>query len=72
MIIASMLEHKQANKVNKKLEHSRDKAEKNQPFLKKMNIPSDLKWIQPIATHVCNCDEIGFDPNGNRNGVVCT
>ena len=37
-----------------------------------MNIPSDLNKIQPRAIWVCNCDEIGFDPNVNWPKVICT
>ena len=37
----------------------------NQLFLKQMNITSNLNYIQPISTQVWNCDEIGFDTNGN-------
>ena len=35
-------------------------------------IPSDFADIQPRADQVWNCDEIGIDPNGNWNRVVCT
>ena len=27
-------------------------------------VPPDLHQIQPRATQVWNCDEIGFNPNG--------
>ena len=56
----------------KELKYSRDNAEINQPFLKNMNIPSDLNDIQPRATQVWNCDKIGFDTNGRWNKVICT
>ena len=56
-----MTEHEESNKVNKELKASHDNDENNQPFLKKMIIPSDLNNIQLIATQVWNCDEIGFD-----------
>ena len=37
-----------------------------------MIIPSDLNDIQPRATQVWNCDEVGFDPNGRWSKVICT
>ena len=46
-ILTRMSEHEQANKRNKELDDSRDNAENNQMFLQKMNIPSDLNYIQP-------------------------
>ena len=69
ILLASMSEHGQSNKVN---EDSRYNVENNQPFLQKMNIPSDLNDIQPRATQVWNCGEIGFDPNRRWNKVICT
>ena len=44
----------------------------NQLFLKKLNIPSNLNYIQPLSTNVWNCDEIGFDPNGHWNEFIYT
>ena len=60
-----MSEHEQDNKVNKWLKDSWYNAKKNQPFLKNMSIPSDLGDIEPIATKLWNCDEIGLD-DGQR------
>ena len=37
-----------------------------------MTVPPDLHQIQPTATQVWNCDEIGFDPNSKWQKVVCT
>ena len=37
-----------------------------------MIIPSDLNDIQPRATQVWNCDEVGFDPNGIWSKVIYT
>ena len=37
-----------------------------------MIVPSDLNEIQPRGTQVWNCDEVGFDPNGRWNKVICT
>ena len=36
-----------------------------------MIISSELNDIQPRSTPVWNCDQIGFDPNGRRNKVIC-
>ena len=71
MVTTSMMEHKEANKVNKELEYSCDNDENNQPFLQKMIIPSDLNDIQPRTTQVWKCDESGFDHNGRWNKVIC-
>ena len=64
MLLTSMSEHEESNKVNKELKYSRDNDDKNQPSLKIMIIPYDINDIQPRATQLCNCDEIGFDTNG--------
>ena len=72
MIITGMPEHEEANKVKKEIEDSRDNDDNNQPILQKMIIPSDLSDIQPRATQVWNCGEVGFDPNIRWNEVVCT
>ena len=37
-----------------------------------MIIPSDLNDIQPRATRLCNCDEVGFGPNRIWSKVICT
>ena len=37
-----------------------------------MIVPPDLHQIQPRATQLWNCDEIGLDPNGKWHKVVCT
>ena len=37
-----------------------------------MIIPSNLNAIQPRSMKVWNCGEIGFDPNGSLNKVICT
>ena len=35
-------------------------------------VPDDLQQIMPRADQVWNCDEIGIDPTGNWNRIVCT
>ena len=64
MLLTSMSEHEEANKVNKELEKSRDNDDNNQPILQKMIIPSDINDFQPRSTQVWNCDEVRFYPNG--------
>ena len=66
-----MPENIQANEQNEKVEDSWDKAGNNQPLLQNMNITSDLNDIQPRAMPVCKYDEIGFDPIGRWNKVIC-
>ena len=63
LLITSMSENKESNKVNEELKYSRDNDDGNQPILKKKIIPSDLNDIQPRATQIWRCDEVGFDPN---------
>ena len=52
MVLTSMPEHEEADKLNKELKDSRDNEENNQPFLQKMIIPSDLNYIQLRDTQV--------------------
>ena len=56
MLLTSMSNHEQSTKVNKELDDSWYNDENNKPFMKKMNIPSDLNDIQPRATQVWKCD----------------
>ena len=72
MLLTSMSEHKESNKVDKELKDSHDNYDNNQLILQKIIIPYDLNDIQPRATQVCNCDEVGFDPNGRWIKVICT
>lgn len=37
-----------------------------------MIIPDDLDIIQPRASQAWDYNEIGSDPNGNWNNIVCT
>jgi hypothetical protein len=36
------------------------------------HVPDDLDDIQPRADQIWNADEIGFDPDGKWDRVVCT
>ena len=72
MLLTSISEHEEANKVNKELKDSRDNDDNNLSILQKMIIPSELNYIQPIATQVGNCNEVRFDTNRRWSKVVCT
>ena len=70
MLLAIMPEQEEDNKLNKEPEYLWDNDKNNKPFLKKRIIPSDLNDIQPRATQVWKCDEIGFDTNRRWNKVI--
>ena len=72
MLLTSMSEHGEANKVNKELKDSGDNDDNNQAILLNIIIPSDPNDIQPRAAHVWNCNEFGFDTNrdGPRSSVL--
>ena len=72
MLLTRMSEHKEPNKVKEELKDSRDNDDNNQLLLQKMIIPSDINDMQPRATQVRNYDEVGFDPNGRWNKIICT
>ena len=72
MLLTSMSKPEEAKKLNEELEDSRDNDDKNQPILQKNIIPSDLNDIQPRATQLWNCNEVGLDPNGRCSKAVCT
>ena len=57
LLITSMSDHEDINKVSEKKENSHDNHHRT-------IVPSDLHHIQPRATQVWNCDEIGFNPKG--------
>ena len=42
MLLTSMLEHEEANKLNEELEDSHDNEENKQPFLQNIIIPSEF------------------------------
>ena len=73
MLITNISENEQAKKLNKELDYSRDNVEKNQYFLQNMNTPSEINDIQPRATQVWICDEIGLIPmEGGTNLYILT
>ena len=72
MLLTIVSENIEVNNQNDKVEDSRGKFDNNQYFIKKMNIPSEINDIQPRVTQVWNFDEVGIDPNGKCDRVVCT
>ena len=65
LLLTSMSYHEDINKVSDTKVNSHDNH-------RRKIVPADLHQIQPRATQVWNCDEIGFDPNGKWSKVVCT
>ena len=57
LLLTSMSDHEDINKVSEKTVNSHDNHHGT-------IFPPDLHQIQPQATQVWNCDEIGFDPKG--------
>ena len=71
LLLTIMSDHKDMNKVSKTTVNSHDNHQNE--FLSQVRtiVPTDLHKIQPRATQVCNCDEIGFEPNSKWHKVVC-
>ena len=67
-----MSDHKDTNKVREKTVNSHENHRNKFTFQLRTIVPSDLNQIQPRASKVWNCDEIGFEPNGKWHRVVCT
>ena len=65
LLLTSMSYHEDINKFIETKVNSHDNHHRT-------IVPPDLRQIQPRATKVWNCDEIGFDPNGKWRKVVCT
>ena len=72
MLLTSMSEYEEDNKVNKEIKDSCDNDDKNLPILQKTIIPSDINGIQPRTTQVWNFDKFGFDPNIIWSKVIRT
>ena len=72
ILLTSMSEHEESEKVNEELKDSCDNDDNNQPILQKMIIPYDIKDIQPISTQVWICDEFGFNPSIIWSKIICT
>ena len=65
LLLTSMSDHEDINNVSETTVNSPENHHRT-------IFPPDLHQIQPRATQVLNCDEIGFDPNGKWLKVVCT
>ena len=72
LLLTRMWDHKDIKKVSKKTVNSHANHQNEFPFQGRMIVPPDLHQIQPRATKVWKCDEIGFDPNGKLCKFVCT
>ena len=71
-MINTMSYHEDINKVSKTTVNSHENHHNEYPFQGRTIFPPDLHQIQPRATQVWNCDEIGLDPNGKWRKVLCT
>ena len=65
LLLTSMSDHEDINKVMETTLNLHDNC-------RRTIFPPDLHQIQPRATQVWSCDEIGLDPNGKWRKVVCT
>ena len=72
LLITSMSDHEDINKVRETTLNSHENHHNEYLFQVLTIYPPDLHQIQPRATQVWNCDEIGLDPNGKWRNVVCT
>ena len=72
LVLTRMSDHKYMNKISETTVNSHENKHNKFSFQVRTIAPPDLHQIQPRATQVWNCDEIGFDPNGKWRKVVCT
>ena len=71
-LLTSMSDHEDIKKVSETTVNSHENHHNEYTFQVRMIVPPELHKIQPRATQVWNCDEIGLDPNGKWRNVVCT
>ena len=71
LLLTSMSDHKYMSKVSKTIVNSHETHQNEFPFHLITIVSPDLHHIQPRATQVCNCDEIGFEPNSKWHEFVC-
>ena len=64
LLLTSMSDHEDINKVRETTIKSHENHHNEHPFQVQTIVPPELHQIQPKATQVWNCDEIGLDPNG--------
>ena len=72
LMLTSMSDHKDTNKVRETSVNLYENNQNEFNFKVRTIVPTNIHPIQPRDTQVCNCDEIGFDPNGKQKKVVCT
>ena len=72
LMLTSISDHEDINKVSKTKLISHGNHHNKYPFQVRTIVLPDLHQIQLRATQVCNCDEIGLDPNDKWRKVVCT
>ena len=65
LLLTSISDHEDINKVSKTTVNSHGNHHRK-------IVPPKLHQIQPRATQVWNCDEIGLNPNGKWRNIVCT
>ena len=65
LLLTSISDREDINKISETKLNSHDNHHRT-------IVPPELHQIQPRATQVWNCDEIGFDPNGKWRKIVCT
>ena len=72
VLLTRIPDHKDMNKVSKTTVKSHENHQNKFPFQLITIVPPNLHQIQPRATQVWDCNEIGFDPNSKWHKVVCT
>ena len=72
LILTILSYQKDMKKVSETTVKSHENHQKKIPFQVRTIAPPNLHQIQPKATQVWKCDEIGFDPNSKCHKVVCT
>ena len=70
LLLTSMSDYEDINKVSEKTVKSHENHQKEFYLRVRTIVPPDLHQIQPRATKVWNCDEIGFYPNNKWHKVV--
>ena len=64
LLLTCMSYQKDINKVSETTVKSHENHQNESPLQVRTIVPPDLHQIQPRATQVWNCNEIGLDPNG--------
>ena len=70
-LITSVSDHKEMNKVSKTTVNLHANHQNEFTFQLRTILPTNIHQIQPRSTQVCNCDEIGFEPNGKYHKFLC-